>query len=152
MGRKRSGAVLAEPVNIQALLQAQAGPMQLDIEVGRRQREFLTDFLRRKLQPFAHQKQPAQRGRQTLHAGVQHLEELHLLQGLVRVAPVIGRLGKVAVGPERQPVQLVALFVSLRIHHSHRACIAAKQVDHLVLEDADQPGFELRAIAEALRL
>src|SRR4051812_33497144 len=43
---KTSGAGFAEPVDIQALLQAQAGPVQLDIQVGRGQRKFLTDFLR----------------------------------------------------------------------------------------------------------
>ena len=59
----RSCAALAKPVNVHAFLQAQAGAVQLDIEIGRRQGQLLTDFLRGKLQPLAHQKEPAQRWR-----------------------------------------------------------------------------------------
>jgi hypothetical protein len=50
----KSCAALAKPVNVHAFLQAQAGAVQLDIKIGRRQGQLLTDFLRRKLQPLAH--------------------------------------------------------------------------------------------------
>ena len=71
------------------------------------------------------------------------------MQGLMRIAPVTRRAGKVAVDFERQLVQLVGFVVCAMVGDGHFAGVDAYQVNHFVFENPDQPGFQLRPISES---
>jgi hypothetical protein len=144
-----SDRATGEPALLQAIAQAQARPMQQDPQVRRRDRQLLTDLFGAELEPLAHHEHPPLRGRQPLHAQLEHLEELALAEGLLRAAPLLRRLAPVAVGLEQQLVDVGFVVVA---QDRALARVAAQLVDDLVLQDADQPGLELRLPGEALRL
>ena len=95
---------LSIPVEIEALLQPKAGSVQLDVQIGRCDRQFLTHLGTRHFQLLTHQEQATQCRRQAFHTGVKHNKKLYLLKCLIGIAPTVGGLCKVPVGFELQPV------------------------------------------------
>ena len=81
-------------------------------------------------------------------AGLQHDEELALVQGPLGISPVLIAIAEVAVGNEHQVFELRVIVGTRR----DLAGVAAKLVDQFVLEDADEPGLELRSAGKRLRL
>ena len=88
-------------------------------------------------------------GREPLDAGLQHVEELHARQRCLRVAPVQRVADPMAVSA-KQVFDFVVAGILADCIDRNLAPSAAKLVDDLVLEDADDPGRQLRLAAEAL--
>lgn len=70
---------------------------------------------------------------------------------MLGVAPVGGLLREVAIGFEPQVVQRVGVVIVSAVESADFAVVQPQGIDHLVLQDADQPGLELRAIGKRLR-
>ena len=139
---------LGKPVNFQAFAQPEAGTVQLNIQVGRRQPHFLTNFLTREFQPFAHQKHTALRGGQFVGAGLQDFKKLATADVLFGIAPLGKALREVPVRLEPQVVQWIGFIVLGIAQATNLAAVVAQRVNHLVLQNTDQPGFELRAVGK----
>ena len=112
--------------------------------MGRGDAELLTDFCRLGTQVLAHEEHPAGARGQPAEALFQDLEELLALErllgpGLRRLAPVAGGI--------KQGVEILQPGLALQGLLPRGA---ANGVDDLVLEDAGQPGAQLRAAGEAL--
>ena len=138
-----------EPALLQAVAQTQSCPVQQHPQVRRRDRQFLTDLVAAELEPLAHHEHAALRRRQMLHADLEHLEELPLVQAPLGAAPVLRRLAPVAIGLEQQLVDVGLVVVA---QDRALAAVAAQLVDHLVLQNAHQPCLQLRLAGKRLRL
>ena len=53
-----------------------------------------------------------------------------------------------AVRLETQVIQFIAFMIGISIWRRNFSRIAVNEIDHLVLENADQPGFKLRPVSE----
>lgn len=112
--------------------------------MGRREAQLLTDFCRLDAEVLAHQEHlPGARG-QPAQALFQRGEELLVLERLLR--PLLRRLAPVARGIEKS-LQVLERRIALERLLAARL---SDRVDDLVLEDAGQPGADLRAAGEAL--
>lgn len=111
--------------------------------MGRGDAELLTDFFRLDAEVLAHQEHLRRAGRELAEALLQHLEELLALQRLL--GPGLRRLAPVSGGVEER-IELVERCLALQ---RLLALGAPDGIDDLVLEDAGQPGAELRAAGEA---
>ena len=125
--------------------------MQLHIQIGRGEFQFLTDLVTGELQPLSHQKQSSLYGRQLRGAGLQHFKKLAAADVLLRVAPFRRRFLEVPVGLESNVIQGVTSIVVTQWRGAYLPAVVAHCVNHLVLEDAHQPGLELRTDAKRLR-
>jgi len=113
----------------------------LNIKVGRRHAQFLTNFITTQFQPFTHQEQACLHRWQMRGTGFQHIKELALPDFLLGIAPVGRRLDKMPVVLERHHFQRVGMVVSVVRTHQHFTPLDAQNIDHLVLENAGNPGF-----------
>ena len=111
--------------------------------MGRGDTELLTDFFRVDAEVLAHEEHLCGAGGKLAEALFQHLEELLRLERLL--GPGLRRLAPVAGGVEERVEVLERRFAFQRL----LAARLADRVDDLVLEDAGQPGTELRAAGEA---
>ena len=111
--------------------------------MGRGDAELLTDFFRLDAEVLAHEEQLRRARRELAQAVLQHLEELLRLQRLL--GPGLRRLAPVSSGVEER-VEVVERRLTLQ---GLLPLGAPDGIDDLVLEDAGQPGTELRAAGEA---
>ena len=74
--------------------------MELNVQIGRGQAQFLTDFFAGEFQPLPHQKQAPLDGRQFVGAGIQYLKELTAADVLLGISPIGGHFREMAVGFE----------------------------------------------------
>ena len=112
--------------------------------MGRRNGEFFTDVAGLEAQVLAHQEHLAGARRQCREALLQRLEERLLLERLL--GPGLRRLAPVAARVE-QGIEIVRRELDLRWPFPGGT---AQGVDDLVLEDAGDPGTQVRATGEAL--
>jgi hypothetical protein len=112
--------------------------------MGRGEAQLLTDLGRFDAQMLAHQEHLAGARGELAQALFQRGQELLVLERLL--GPVPRRLAPVAGGVE-QGVQVLERRVGLERLFAARL---ADRVDDLVLEDAGQPGADLRAAGEGL--
>src|SRR3989441_2611789 len=89
-------ARLGEPVLLQTLAKRHPGPVQDDPQVGRGDRQFLTDLVAFELHDLAHHEYPAGVRGQLVQAELHDVEELRPRELRFRVAPVRGRVFPVA--------------------------------------------------------
>ena len=125
--------------------------MQLDVEVGRRQAQLITNLFAGEVQPLAHQKKSALRCWQFIGASFQHLEKLATTELLFRVAPFGGGVRKMPVCLETKVFQRIGVVVFGGFKPADLPAVMPQGINHLVFEDADQSGLELRPVVKSLR-
>src|SRR5438876_5621750 len=105
-------ARLREPVLLQTLAKRHPGPVQDDPQVGRRDRQFLTDLAALQLHDLAHHEHPRRIRRQLVQAELHDVEKLRPRELRFRVAPVRRRVFPVPrVVEQRVEILDLALLV-----------------------------------------
>ena len=89
-------------------------------------------------------------GGQLAKTCLHHFKKLAAAHVLHWVALLRRRFLVVPVGFEGDVIQGIADFVFAQWGGAYLAAVVAQRVNHLVLEDAHQPSFELRAVAKGL--
>src|SRR5438552_7403114 len=128
--RLRVSARLSEPVLLQALAKRHPGSIQNDPEVGRRDREFLTDLATLQLHDLAHHEHPRRIRRQLVQAELHDVEKLRPRKLRFRVAPVRGRVLPVARVVE-QRIEILDLCFLFQRREGGLAALAPDRVDDL---------------------
>src|SRR4051794_17305443 len=140
--------LFAEPVLLEADAQRHARAVEQDPAVVGGDRELLADLVGLEARVLAQHEDLRGARREPGEAGFEHLQELLLLQRPVGILPGLRMLAPVlALVEERVEVGggRLGIFAGQRAF----AARAAHRVDALVLQDAGEPGAQVRAALEA---
>ena len=135
--------IVASPAKLEAAPKAHKGAIQYHATIGRRDIEFLTDFINGLAGKFFQGENLCMCRLQMLQTVFEDFNKLVVVQRLVRIAPVLWWVYPLATGIK----QFVDTAIACRIRHYVdviNGCFArlfTNEINDFVLEDTGEPGL-----------